>query len=746
MKLIKNNHLFVTYLVFFLASIILFFLLKLPLSPLTLTFGFFLILLLPGFSLSRIIKYEGKKNFDKIISWVTLGFIVIFGLILIAIFLGVTMQILITSGLVLFIILFGIALFLDIQRKETDYAYYLPKLSSFKQPNFYLGLVLVVLVMLSMIVLDGLGGLFKGGDPSFHLAIVKKAYEGTSLSALSLSLVKGSIHITYGYPVWHVFLGALARIFNSDIFILWRTVVIPVSLLSIFICYWLIRKVMPNKSLAIFTVIAFLVYILNKNTAFLFTCISIPDTLNNLIFFPLTIGLSLNYILNASAINLKKDWLGFAIIALISIFMAIIHLTQFFYLLMVIFIFGLVYYLFFIKEKASKQILIKSGLVLGANLVILLPLTIVLMFKSNAIETISGLLSINPSEVFPTLAYYSFAKFNTLAKYAYIFLPFLLLFVRKNRNLVFLVALFMIVPIVYSEPVKYILMQTLGYIFVNRMYGSLVWHFAIWGFAFGVVFLLIDKLMKYLAFGKKYLKLIINLLALGALALFVFLQTKLQFANKFYEGLYNTQIDSWMNRYYGLVILILIIIGLGIFYLQGKKEKFAQSFDLKESQTLWMPILAVCFVLLMLNYNKTEFFKWFADGQKHGFLYSATTYDPHATYVGAGGDELVAFINQNLPRKSVILVPGNIVFSLPIVTDQYMAGYPRSSVLDRYLMLYSDKYPDDVKLTNLKKSKINYILVNRPNSQNIGFFERYPEIFKPIYKNSSIIFKVENIK
>lgn len=746
MNLLKNKSLFFTYIAFIVLASVFYFLLKMPLTPITLTFGFFLIVLFPGFSLSRILNLDIKTNIDKIIYWVTLGFIVIFALILAAIFLGLSMNALILVGLIAFTLLFLASLALDLVRKELNFACDFPSIKSFLTPNFLLGLVLLALIVFAMIVLDGLGALFKGGDPSFHLAIVKKAFEGVSLSALNLSLVEGSVHITYGYPVWHVFLGALARIFNSDIFVLWRAVVIPVSLLSIFIWYWLARKIMPNKTMAIFTVIAFLIYILNKNTAFLFTCISIPDTLSNLVFFPLSIGLTLNYIFDATSINLKKDWLSLAIIAVLSIFMAIIHLTQFFYLFIVVFMVGLVYYLLFMKDEKAKLVLKRAGLVIMANFVILLPLIIVLALKSNVLETLTGLFKNNPIEVFPALAYRSFEKFNSLAKYAYIFSPLLLLFVRKNRNLTFIIALFLIVPLAYLEPVKLAFMKVLGYIFVNRMYGSLVWHFIIWGFVFGILFLFIDKLMYWLSFGRKYLVIVINILALSGLLLFIWLQNKYQFASAFFGGIYNVKIDAWMNQYYGLIILLLTIIGLLIFYFQKTKPTLEQAFELKEAQTLWVPILSVCFIVLMLTNYKADFFKWYTDSASHKYLLTASTYDSKPTIVAAGGQALVDFINQNLPRKSVILVSGNIIFSLPIVTDQYMAGYPRSSVLDRYLILYSDKYTDDEKMANLKKSKIDYILVNKPVSQNISFFERYPNIFKPVYNNGSILFKVENLK
>lgn len=742
MNLVKNKSLFLTYILAVICTIIFYVILKFPLTPLTLTFGFFFLVLVPGFALSRIFNLEMKSNIDKIAYFISLGFIFIFSLILLAMVLGLSANLLIIIGIATYSIIFLLGLGLDLTCKESIFSYSFPKIKDFSIINIIVGFILIALIGFTMVVLDGLGALFKGGDPSFHLAIVKKAYEGISLSANNLSLVEGSVHITYGYPVWHVFLGLLAKIFHSDIFVLWRAVVVPVSLLSIFIWYWLARKIMPTKTMALFMVIVYLVYILNKNTAFLFTCISIPDTLNNLVFMPLSIGLVLNYVFSKTAINLKKDWLILAIIALLGIFMAIIHLTQFFYLLILIFILGLVYFVFFSKEDETKLVIQKCALVFGANLIILIPLAVVLIVKSNVLETLSGLFQNNPTEVFPSLAYRNFSKFNSLAKYAYIFSPLLLLFVRKNRNLTFLIALFLIVPIFYFEPVKLITMKALGYIFVNRMYGSLVWHFVMWAFVFGVLFAFIDKLMTLLTFSKKYLKVIINVLALVFLVVFGYLQYRYNFADVFYSGIYNVKIDNWMNNNYGIAIIILSIIGLVIFFFQKSKPKLASFFDLSNANTFWTPVLIVCFLVLMLTYNKMEFSKWFKSSASHNYLFSAVTYNSAPTITAAGGADLVNFINQNIPRKSVILVPGNIVFALPIVTDQYMAGYPRSSVLDRYLIFYSDKYTDEVKLTNLKKSKIDYILVNKPSSQNIAFFERYPDLFTKIYDSTVILFKV----
>lgn len=744
MTILKNKSLYLTYITGVALAIVFYFVLKLPLSPLNLIFGFFFLLLGPGFSLSRILNLNPESNLDKITDWITLGFILIFTLTLVAIVFGFSMNLLILTGLVIFILVFLVALGLDLWRKDQFFQYNLMRIQDFSILNLITGLILLVLIVFTLIVVDGLGGLFKGGDPSFHLAIVNKAFEGFSLSAGNLSLVKGSIHVTYGYPVWHVLIAMLARIFHSDIFITWRTLVMPVSLLSVFVWYSLARKIMPTKSLAIFTVIVYLVYILNKNTAFLFTCISIPDTLNNLIFMPLSIGLVLSYVFDSGPINLKKDWVKLVMIALISIFMAIIHLTQFFYFLMLIFIIGLVYLLFFWREKETKLILTKCGVTLGANLIVIVPLIVVLAIKSNILDVVSGLFVSGSTELFPALVYGSFSKFNTLAKYAYVFSPLLFFFVYKNRCLTFLVALFLVLPLCYLEPVKLLLMKTLGYIFVNRIYGSLVWHFAIWAFVFGIFFTLIDRLMNWLSFSRRVLKVLIDLMALVFLAIFIWAETNYQFANIFYSGIYSVKIDQWLNHYYGVVILIFSIIGLTVFYFQKSKLQFAQFFELQEAKTLWFSVLIATFMILMLTYNWPSFSKWFTDGSKDNYLTQAATYDPHAIYTSAGGQEIVDFINHNVPRKSVILVPGNLIYNLPIVTDQYMAGYPRSSVLDRYLILYSDKYTDEQKLANLNKSKINYILLYKPGSQNIDFFTRHPELFDRVYNNGSIMFKVKS--
>jgi len=743
-RILGNKKLFFCYAALLILSLVSCLILKIEsISPIKLIIVFSTIVLVPGFAIGRLLNLIKTQDLvDKIAISVVLGLITIFSLNLLALFIGISINILIFLTISVSVLLFVGAIIKEFLRPEQEKEEKF-KFSSLINFDSILYLIFLILAIATILIVTQQGTLVKGGDPAFHMAIVRKAMDSGSLVATNLGLVKSSsVHVTYGFPVWHVFIAELGKLFSTDLFSIWKAIVAPLSLLIVFIWFWLSRKIMPNKSLAIFSGIVFLIYMINKNNGYLFICSAIPDTFNNLIMMPLVLGLVLDYLFDKTEFSLKKNWLTLLMITGLAILAAVVHLTQYFYILMIIFVFGLVYGLLFLKEQESRNIWKKSLWLLLGNLIILTPLVLVLFLKTSLAKTLTGFLNNNSEETLPSLSYYAFKKFNTLAKYAYIFSPFLLFFVRRYRTLVFLIVLFLILPLTYFGPIKFILMKTLGYIFVNRIYSSLVWHFILWALGFGLVFLLVEKLFAKIAGMKKYLSIFINLSAIIIFYLFWLANSKYNLTDRFYVGIYSDKIDQWMNQYYGLVIAVLLIAGLVIFYWQKKKPILSNVFELKPTQTLWMPVFVLIFGFLMLHYNFDKYSPFLKDSIKNNVLVATTSFDATAIYNGAGGKDFVNFVNENIPSQSVVLVPGNIIFNLPLVTDVYMAGYPRSSNLDRSLMLYDKTLNDAERLAQIKKAKLNYILFTKNNASGIEYFNSNPSLYQKVYDNKLVLFKV----
>ncbi len=716
-------------------------------SPLTLTLTFFGLLAVPGFALARLLKIKPADLLSQWMFWLTLG--LIFGFLVSAAVMiaGGSIFVLIWLYLLLIMAVFAGAFIVDLLRPahEENFSWDFNRLLDWNN----LGLVLVILVAGVVVIGVGIqGSLFRGGDANFHLSIFRKAFEGSSLSPAALSFIKSNtIHVAYGLPIWHIFLGFLTRLAQSDVFLVWKTISIPLSIFAVLVWYWLAKIIFQNRFLAVASLAIFLNYIFNWNTGYLFTVLPFPDTLNNYLLFPLAVAILLYYVFD-TATSLSAGKTGnLKILGILVIFaplMANIHMTQYFYLVIIMVLLALLWLIFFWGTKDFKKILTRMGLALAAGLIFFLPLLAFIEIKSRVItKTVVALWNAASST---SLRYTGFEKLNYFGKWAFMLIAPAFLFIRKHRTVLFLPVMFVFLVLTFVPEINHFLVRILGTIFVNRIFGSVFWHFLILALVYGFIVLIIDRSLNLLP---KLWRWVTNgVLALG-LGILIWAEVKFQTAGRAYEWLFSNPVDDWFNQYYLWMMAVLAIATLGILIWQWRKPKIQSFFEFGEPKNGLMASVLI-FALVVILFGTT--YPYGRDYVKmtleRPFIFQPVSFldfrtgESHRDNVvkSIGGPEGLAFFQNEIPPKSVFLVPGGVVNTFPTLLDQFMVDYPKKKDLLKAQEVYKEKNSIGIEeaKTIFKKEKIQYILFTDAPDQNQAFFDAYAEVFEKIFDKDGV--------
>lgn len=700
-------------------------------SPVTITLTCLALIFIPGFSLVQIFKINFQDQLGRLISWLVLGFVFLIFLNLMAIFLGLTINFLVYLDLILIFLIFILAFVLDFRRQQFHTLIVYNCQSLLKIENLtYLLLFFVVLAVYIAFILKG--SLFRGGDAIYHLAILRKAYEGQPLTVKNLSYAL-TPDIAYVFPVWHIFLSFLAKVCLTDIFVIWQNMAAIFSLVVFLVWYFLFREILPTKNLSLLALFLFISFLFMG----LGDTLPIPHTFSQLFLLPLSIGLALRYIFEKSP-NLK-------LLLILSIFLvvaAIIHLTAYFYFILVMVTFALVYTIFQFKNPNFKIQIKKILLATFFNLILFLPFAVLLQLQNKVI--LSTFRSFQGAEYPQNLRYNSIKDFNIFSKYAYVALPLVLIFAKKHYKLLFLIAIFLVTPLAYSVVLKSSLIKTLGFILMKRLYGTLVWHFIVWAIILGFIIVLIDRLISRLNYISKYLRWSIDgLLMLVAIGL-VWGQHQHDLAIKIYNLILSDKVNSWLGQNYLWLIVILTLLALIFYLLATKLPKIADFFSFHEPKdSLATFILTFLIVFIFLSPFYSDFVGYVKSDYRSIFSASTTTVQKYASnYIG--GPEVVDFIKTEIPAKST-LVTNRGYFYIPLMVDVHLPSY-NSQADTFYLPLYQN-LPLDEELSLISEAKIDYLIINNAKSTVESYFNQYPQYFQKIYDSpGTAIYKIESIK
>ncbi len=727
-------------------------------NPVIVTIVFFGLLLVPGFSLGRIFQIKTEKdNLGQFVIWLATGLIFALIICFAGMLLGLTIYVLTSVYLFLVTLVLIIALGLDIWKKRESPTCNFAWQDWIRPENLVYILILAILATVCVSVIN-VGSLLKGGDPNFHTAILEKAFAGQPLNPTNLGFIKSdTIHIAYGLPIWHVFMAVLTVLFHTSPLVLWTVMTLPLSILSFIIWAWLFQIVFRRRFFVFLGLAMLAIYIFNWNTGYLFTCLPIPDTFSSMILFPLVVSLTLAYIFGETA-----SWKLLILSCLMAVLMAAIHLTQYVYYLMEVFVFGLLWLATQWKTKEYREIIKRIGWVLLFSFAIFIPFLVLLELKSHIISKVltENLVDTTSSQ---TLRFGTYAGYDIYSKYAYLLTPLILIFIRNNKRLLFVFGLMIIAPLVYLKPVSAVMLKVLGYIFVNRLFGTITWHYLVLALFLGFIILIIDRLWAMIKLPKLFgwIRYVIDAVVLYFVIRFAQIQfslinvpvkkepgkTVLAPLAKVYNLLFSDASGTWFTHNLGWILTGVIVVTIGVLILQYFKPKTVPYFDFEEPKDGFLSGILVAFILIIFFSPTWQFIQenWKNVSVKNSLIGSqikpAIDFQTQTTKA-IGGQAMVTYVEKNIPPKSVFIAPGSVIYTFPVILDQFMVAYPRTGKLTRYSRIYDKKYTLDEQLIQIAKSQMEYVLLYAPEKQNREFFDQYPEYFKKVFDNNSMIYQV----
>ncbi len=733
--LVNRKPLFYLYLPFIL-GIILAILINQFVSSFQIAVTFLVLVFVPGFALSRLFKINFQKDFlGQVILWFVLGLIynLLFCLLSLIFHLNITQ--LVVLNLILSGLIFLTALILDL-RSSSEVQINLKQFLKLENLVFVFLLFLIIFVLS---VVDQLGTNFTG-DPMFHLAAIRKVIEGQPLTIENLNHVKNQYHVAYGLPIWHVFLGLLTKITNTNIFVLFREITTVLTLLVFLVWYWFFLKVLPTRSLAILGLFLFILFHFYDN-GYLYTRLPVPDTLNMLILMPLSFGLAIKYIFDKFS-NYKY----LVVLSILLALMGLIHWTQYFYYLSAMGLFAIFYLVFKFKDKDFIAIFKRILLAIFANMIVIIPLLIVLQLKQSAVtgnfQEFSTITKVSTND--------RLHKFDPYFKLSYILLPLIAIFFRKYRRLIFLLAVFLIGPLIFNIPGLYPIVRSyLSHVFVNRFYTNLgQWPYIIWALLIGFILVLIDRLLSRINPSLRYLRFLID----GLLGIFLIWMFWVQFNTQQVQNWYYSIFDfstptfNWLNTNFYWLIPVITFIALVLFVAQKYYRPSIEFFtfkDYKNSSTMLILTLIIVFFLGIPSFSHLTFYAK-KEFQNWHFFREAT--DPTPDFINPdkfGGMETIDFIKKNIPPKSVFDTNTFASYTLPTLVDVHMASYNLGSEpTKKYKDIYDRTVPIEKKLTMLKEADIDYLIYQYKPSESQSPYDPYPQYFIKIYDSTAAIYQV----
>ncbi|MBM2820984.1 MAG: hypothetical protein HW405_744 [Candidatus Berkelbacteria bacterium] len=386
---------------------------------LALAFGL-VFFMFPGWLLNRFLKIEFKEIVGQsLVNFVlSLGFYLLINLT--AIVIGLSIFQLLITNIILLIILFGAAFIYDY---STQKEYHL----DFKFEKISVIYLLPIMVSILIIVfIDSQGANFNG-DPYYHLAIVRKAFDGLSLTVSNLSYSHSAPNNpAYILPAWHLVIATYAKLTKIDIFAAWSKV-------NLTLLVW-----------ALMIIVCFLVslfFLFYAGPGYFFQRLAVPDTLAQFILLPSVLAFSLIYIFTK---NKKILWL----LGALMIALADVHAIHYLYYIFILLFFAIS--LSLANLFKGKDTLKPAWMLLGVNILVLILVGVILELKSGFTSSnLTSFLSAPISEI----AYPTFKFFQITFKIGLALLPLTLIF-AKNRQSLIIAASFLLAPIIYWTPLK----------------------------------------------------------------------------------------------------------------------------------------------------------------------------------------------------------------------------------------------------------------------------------------------------
>lgn len=711
------------YLLFLVWGLIFLISLIFPTTPLTFLIGFLFLLFLPGFLLSRILKIKIRNDlFGMWMIYLVTGFIFNLLFCLLAILTHANITILLIAYGISLPVLFILAFILDLKRPVTDLVLYSYK-DIFKLENL-IYLVPVTLIILIIFALNKIGADF-AGDPTYHLSIVSKVVDGGPFGVGSLAFPKNQPQVQYAYLIWPVFLGLLSKIFHLNIFTLWDEIIVGLTVVAALSWAWVFKQIFNQKFLVILALVIFLIFNLT-NSAWLLTRFPVPDTINKLFLLPLSLALAFQFIFDS-----KRDWKILGLTVTLLLISAFIHLTQYIYFFFMLGAFALVYAVSFWRTPNYKEVLRRILILALTAIILYIPFVLAVQLKYGAVGEILAWFT----TVQLVLIYGHFKDYDVPVQYAFVILPLVALFCRRNPKILFLLVIMLIAPVIYYfGPLREFISLKLSFVFVRRMFSNMVWFFGVWALIAGFVIILIDRLT--ISAKSRQAKLIINSIVAMVTILLLSLDFKFHWLTYAYQFILGSKARHFLEANFVWLIILVLILSLAALIGQKYSQKFQEFFELKEPQNLLITFFLTAVLTFWLATDARPFLaeKWQAEAKSSSFFRAI----PDATAKTAqvediGGDDVLNFIKTQLPKRPIFAASSGYL-DLSQLGDVYMAAWGDYLPDKELSNLYRTDTPINEKFACLSYYKVEYLLLaGEPSKVEQWGFGRAPQYLTQVY-------------
>ena len=678
------------------------------------------LIMLPGYLIWRLLRIEAQGIMRLLIfSGLGLAFYLLINLA--AVLIGINIDQLIKIYEIVLPLLFLVALFFDFLKPNQE-----KPITDWKkiwQKENLPYLIPIVLSIFIFLVIEAKGADFNG-DPYYHLAIVRKVIEGSRLNPASLVFSQtGSANPAYAYPAWHIFVGGVSKILNLDIFTTWSKMVLPILAFA-FLAWWkLARLIFRKNSFTILAFIFFATFTFFGNAGYLFQRLTMPDTLAQYFLMPLALALFLDNIFDQK-LNQRK----LSVFALTLISLLIIHGLHYFYVLFAVVLFVIIYIT--VERKNYRKILLVLFWSLAPFLILALALEIKGGFISDTLCHFTGSQNIE-------IVYSEFNNMPLPFKYAFLLAPLLVLFLRKEKNILMLLALMVLTPLIYWTPLRDLSSRVFSFVFTDRLMGNVALYYFVFSALAGVIVLFIEKSAVTLPRRGQGFFLALLLAILGML---VVLEETSGLVSRFTLNVfYSDEVSNFVGGHVWSILVIIIILTASLFIWQERKKRFIEFGEFTSYWRGFVILSILAFVLIAPSWaTGVMLIKASANLEKSDYTDKAISYE------SLGSQEAVEFIQRNIPKKSIVFSDQESIKQLSNLTDLYMAYNLSSGAEQELTKIFDENVSEKTKTGIITSSKyqIDYVYLRPAYLPSAAYFESYPNIYQEVYSDGAKIFKV----
>lgn len=558
------------------------------------------------------------------------------------------------------------------------------------------------------------------GDGSFHLAILQKVLASEKLNFSNLWPVKTSgLNLVYSFPVWHIFLGFISKILRLNSVTTYTQVLLPLVILTILVVLGFARTVFKNKYLVIISLLTFLFLSLSTGIFYNLVPLRSPDSLVRLLFFPMVMGLTVNYLF-AEKLSKSEVFTHVSLVSLAAILMGLVHFTQ---LLDYLLILGLFLLLWLLLSR-EKEILKRLGWLLVTLAILIGPYLLIFQWE-NLRLFFQGNIGAFTDDHFGNKSY---GGTWNIYLYAMFSLPLLAIFFKSERRLIFAASVILGLMMISWQifQLRPLFLRYFGEIFTIRAITDIPSFLYI-----GFIFFWLIFLLNYPARKKIYAYLISSLFIVGFLLILFF---KAAPVKNFIDLVVISAKNPFFYQYFVPIFIVLIASSIIIFIYKNFIRKEELRIQNPTDKLSFAIIASVLFAILALPYLAN--FKTVLAQNPNGSLVSSRRQETVGDISRIGGKETIDFL-KTLPPHAV-LVTSNVTISqilLPNIS-QYMAEYPYGITQFGFSQqLFDPQLTFEARQQILTSQAIDYVISVKESET--ALFEGEPSLEKIYQKKYS---------